>query len=155
MLTCLLCLGGCQHDPWADDFLIGDAVEKDIVGSYGIDAESPKRVAGVRLEDGAPLPMSAGARIELRADHSANFVDVPVEKYGHGCLAKGRGSWRVNKSDGFTILDVAIVDSCAGGEPGAAFGYELVLYGSRPPYKLHLTIGDPDAGDAVQFEKRR
>ena len=30
---------------------------------------------------------------------------------------------------------------------------ELMLYGSKPPYKLHITIGDPDAGDAMQFEK--
>jgi len=34
------------------------------------------------------------------------------------------------------------------------FGYELMLYGKKPPYKLHITIGDPDSGDAVQFEKQ-
>jgi hypothetical protein len=24
----------------------------------------------------------------------------------------------------------------------------------KVPYKLHVTIGDPDSGDAVQFERR-
>jgi len=33
------------------------------------------------------------------------------------------------------------------------FGYELQLYGKRPPYKLPITIADPDSGDVVQFEK--
>jgi len=29
-----------------------------------------------------------------------------------------------------------------------------MLYGKKSPYKLHITIGDPDSGDAVQFEKQ-
>jgi hypothetical protein len=29
------------------------------------------------------------------------------------------------------------------------FGYELMLYGRKSPYKLHVTIRDPDQGDVV------
>jgi hypothetical protein len=42
------------------------------------------------------------------------------------------------------------IDGC-----GAAYGEELMLYGKKPPFKLHITIGDPDSGDALQFEKVR
>lgn len=30
-----------------------------------------------------------------------------------------------------------------------------MLYGNKPPYKLHYIIDDPDLGEFVQFEKQR
>ncbi len=36
----------------------------------------------------------------------------------------------------------------------ANFSQEINLYGERPPYRLHVTIGDPDSGNAVQFARR-
>ncbi len=32
------------------------------------------------------------------------------------------------------------------------FGAEVMLIGQHAPYKLHFTIGDPDAGEALQYE---
>jgi hypothetical protein len=32
-------------------------------------------------------------------------------------------------------------------------GYQMMLYGDKPPYELHHIIDDPDLGEFVQFEK--
>jgi len=45
-------------------------------------------------------------------------------------------------------VDRPSVDGC---EP--TYYGQLMLYGKQSPYKLHITIGDPDSGDAMQFEK--
>ena len=52
------------------------------------------------------------------------------------------------KNDSFSVVRAIINEepnsSCKGD-----FAYELMLYGERTPYKLHITIGDPGSGDAV------
>jgi hypothetical protein len=30
----------------------------------------------------------------------------------------------------------------------------MMLVGEKPPYKIHLTVGDPDAGRGMEFEKK-
>ena len=145
----LLCLVACQRDPWAYGYLTGRVAEKDIVGTYFIDVDSRERAAVRRLV------VKSSARIVLAGDHRAEFVDLPEDLDGHSALVTGRGTWRIDKNDGFTTVLATIVK--AGFAEGRAneFGYVLQLYGKGAPYKLHLTIGDPESGDVVQFEKRR
>jgi hypothetical protein len=56
--------------------------------------------------------------------------------------------------DSFAVVRASIVNEEPTSPCKGEFDYELELYGGKPPYKLHITIGDPDSGDAVQFEKR-
>jgi hypothetical protein len=67
----------------------------------------------------------------------------------------GSGSWRISKNDSFTKIIAVITNNDPSSPCDGEFGYELMLYGQKPPYKLHITIGDPDSGDAIQFEKQR
>jgi hypothetical protein len=67
----------------------------------------------------------------------------------------GRGSWRLGKTENFAVVWASIVNEEPNSPCMGNFGYELMLYGNKSPYKLHITIGDPDSGDAVQFEKQR
>jgi len=95
------------------------------------------------------------ARIVLSSDHKAEFVHVPEDYLGKAaCSVTGRGSWLLGKNDSFSVVRVSIVNE----EPNSPckwdFAYELMLYGRKSPYKLHITIGDPDSGDAVQSEKQ-
>ena len=125
-----------------------------MAGTYVIDADSQKRRITLRL-DKTVLPVSHSARIVLSGDHSAEFIGVP-EEYSEEqvCSVTGRGSWRIGKHDSFTVVRAIIVNDDPTSPCKAEFGHELMLYGKKPPYKLHITISDPDLGYAVQFEKR-
>ena len=106
---------------------------------------------------GAPLKINPSARIILSADHGAEFFYVPEDLEKLSCSVTGRGTWRLGKNDSYVTVWAAIADE----EPNSRcretfttkFAEELKLYGRKPPYKLHVTIGDPDSGDAVQFER--
>ena len=107
---------------------------------------------------GSPLKINPAAHIVLSADHKAEFFYVPGELDNLSCSITGRGTWRLGKNDSYITVWAQIADE----EPSsrcrdtftASFANELMLYGKESPYRLHVTIGDPDSGDAVQFERR-
>ena len=154
-VSVLIVLAGCQYDPWAHNFLTGHAEDKDVAGTYVLDAESQKREIRIGLKR-TVLPINRSARVVLSRDHRAQFIAVPEDYDGGPCSITGRGSWRIAKHGGFTLVEALITnDDPCGPYKRVPFGYQLRLYGRRPPYKLHVTISDPDLGDAVQFEKVR
>jgi hypothetical protein len=153
MLSFLL-LVGCQHDPWANRFLTAHAADEDVAGTYVIDADSQKRTVKLPLGSGS-FPIDHSARIVLSSDHKAEFVHVPEDYLGKAaCSVTGRGSWRLGKNDSFSVVRASIVNEEPNSPCKGDVAYELMLYGQKSPYKLHITIGDPDSGDAVQFEKQ-
>lgn len=154
----VLALAGCQHDPFADGFLTRQPAERDVVGWYGVDHASMQRIIKLPMS-GARVSIDPAAHIVLSADHKAEFFAVPDELDGSlSCSVTGHGTWNLGRNDRFIVVRTIIVDE----EPTdrcrhrftANFGNELHLYGERPPYRLHVTLGDPDSGDAVQFERR-
>ena len=154
----VVALVGCQYDPWADRFLTRQPAEQDVVGSYAVDQASLQRSIKQSMSR-SPLRINPSARIILFADHRAEFSYVPEELIdGVSCSVTGRGSWRLGKNDDYITVWAFIADE----EPNnrcketltSRFAEELHLYGTKPPYKLHVTIGDPDSGDAIQFERR-
>jgi len=156
-LLSLVLLVGCQYDPWADKFLTVEPAEKDVAGTYVIDADSLKRTIMLPMSKNT-LPLDRSARIVLSSDYKAEFVHVPEESLSEGreagCSVTGRGSLRLSKNDNFSVVLASIVNEEPGSPCKGNFAYELMLYGKKSPYKLHITIGDPDSGDAVQFEKQ-
>jgi hypothetical protein len=70
------------------------------------------------------------------------------------CASSTAVVWQLGKNDDYEVLNFQIQrenyrpDAC-----GSKYGGQLNLYGNKPPYKLHITIGDPDSGDAIQFER--
>jgi len=148
-------LVGCQYDPWADRFLTGEPAEKDVSGTYVVDADSQKR--SIRLPTGMGVfAIDHSARVVLLGDHKAEFFHVPEDYRGEAaCSVTGRGSWVLGKSNSFSVVRASIVNDEPNSPCKGDFAYELMLSGKQPPYKLHITIGDPDSGDAVQFEKQQ
>jgi len=131
--------------------------EQDVVGFYSVDQASLQRANKLSRTE-LPIKIEPSAHIRLLADHKAEFADVPGDLDSLNCSITGRGTWRLGKNDNFIIVVAQIVDeepnSRCKGTITANFGNELFLYGDKPPYRLHLTIGDPDSGNAVQFERR-
>jgi hypothetical protein len=147
-------LVGCQYDPWANGFLTGQPIERDVAGTYVISAESLKRTIKLPLNKGI-LPVSSSAKIVLSTDHKAEFAYVPEDYRGDSaCSVSGHGSWKIERNNGFYLVRAIITNEEPNSLCGGEFGYEVMLYGRKPPYRLHITIGDPDSGDAVQFEKQ-
>jgi hypothetical protein len=95
------------------------------------------------------------AKIVLSADHRAQFIHVPEDYRGKAaCSVTGRGSWHLGKNGSISVVRASIVNEEPNSPCKGDFAYEFMLYGKRSPYKIHITIGDPDSGDAVQFEKQ-
>lgn len=147
-------LVACQYDPWANLFYTGHADEKDVAGTYVVDADSLRREIRVPMSN-RTFPVSSSATVVLSPDHRAEFLHVPEDYRGtEACSVTGRGTWQLGKNDSFTVVRARIVNEEKGSLCSGEFAYELVLYGKQSPYKLHITIGDPDSGDAFQFEKK-
>ena len=129
-----------------------------MVGTYKVDADSLHRhTVGKELAGtGGMLPVSSGAEIVIGEDHHTQLVNVPCfshpSKYEPISVSSysGSGSWKLGRNDDFWEIQVWNPKRLAGGCREAP---ELMLYGKYPPYKIHITLGDPDSGDAVQFEK--
>ena len=155
LLLLLACLSGCQYDPWAQGFLKKQPEESNVVGTYKVDADTLARHISVPNTKSA-LQISPNAEIVLSADHKASLSQVPSVS-DNVCFVSGSGSWRWGRNDDYAVIDVQIErkdyqesrDKC-----GATYYGQLNLYGNKPPYKLHVTLGDPDGGEAVQFDKR-
>ncbi|HEX4005582.1 MAG TPA: hypothetical protein VHX60_05380 [Acidobacteriaceae bacterium] len=149
-------LAGCQYDPWAGKFLKRQPVEGDVVGWYAVDQASLHRT--IKLPSGSRLTVDSSSHILLSADHTAEFLSVPEElDNGFSCSVTGRGTWSLGKNDSYFVIRVEISDEESNGRCRdtftANYGEEINLYGESPPYRLHVTIGDPDSGDAVQFAR--
>jgi hypothetical protein len=156
LVVSLVLLVGCQYDPWADRFLTAQPSEQNVAGTYVIDADSQKRNIKLPLaQNNGTVPIDASAQIVLSGDHEAQFIHVPEDYRGKdACSVTGRGSWQLDKNNNFSVVRASIVNEEPNSPCKGDFAYELMLYGKRSPYKLHITIGDPDSGDAVQFEKQ-
>ncbi len=151
-------LVGCQYDPWADRFLTRQPAERDVVGLYTVDQASLQRTIKLPMT-GTVLKINSSAHILLSPDHKAEFFHVPETiNDDQSCSITGRGTWRFGKNVSYIVVWADIADEepdnrCKDAFTGK-FAEELNLYGEKPPYKLHVTIGDPDLGDAIQFERR-
>lgn len=153
-------LAGCQYNPWASDFLKARPAEADLAGTYRVDAESLARRIDLisDSEPGKVLKIRPEATIVLFADRRVEFRSVPDVTFPaeRACEISGVGTWKLSEVGGRWYLRVTMEDAIdTKGTEGCHVGYSatLHLFGQKPPYKLHVTIGDPDMGDAVQFEK--
>lgn len=146
-------LTACQHDPWANEFLTKQPLERDLVGTYAVDADSQRRQITLPMSN-APFPVSSSGRIVLSSDHKAVLTRVPEYDGEKPCSLSGHGSWELGRNDRYAVVNVQVQNEDMGGGCRGQLGFQLMVFGDKPPYKLHITIGDPDSGDAVQFEKQ-
>lgn len=158
----LAAVTGCQHDPYAGWFVEKDVPEAILIGTYHVTAETIKHFSGqdIRRIPGGRLPINKDARTVLEKDHRMSLTNIPIDLGDRElCILNGEGTWRVRKyqrtSVYLTLASRGSVRACPEGE----FAFELFDDSASPFHSqakyplLHLTIGDPDSGDALQFEK--
>jgi hypothetical protein len=156
---------GCQFDPYADWFVKKNVAEDRLVGHYRVTNETIQHFATTKVP-GVPdgrLTIAREAQIDLEKNHKISVAHVPIDWAGRECIMEGHGIWSVGKHQDFTAVSVKLILTKPSSPvcPKGEFGFDLELFDdsmlhahSNTKYPLlHLTIGDPDMGDAVQFEK--
>jgi hypothetical protein len=143
----------CQFDPYTDFYTTAKPVREDLVGRYRLTSQTV-------TADGLSAFEERPCEVELRNDGSFTATNVPEWKHdsaGDDFFAQLRGdsgTWSVDSVGSIANGDQPpkthwgiILDSKS--EERAPFG----LTGSKPPFGLIFTVGDPDSGRALFFEK--
>lgn len=169
LLIAIWLVSGCQHDPYADWFIKQQVSDEAILGTYVVTDDTIRHFATKKFSfvHGETIQVGRDAKIVVTGDHKIYFSSVPLDALNDQvCVLSGDGVWELAKNDDFTIVQVSLGKSYAGrkmpGCPDGEFGFQLNLFDdsllhwrSHREYPvLHLTVGDPDSGDALQFQRQ-
>ena len=155
LLGTLMIAPGCQYDPHAHLYTTEKPKAEALVGYYKLTRQT---VAKGEM----PELLKDMCSVELRSDGSFSATNLPAWVDGFpgtnffSTLVSGSGKWRVGS--------VGPIDN--GGPPlkthwgiyfdGVSNKMESAgLTGSNSPYGLVFTIGDPDSGEAMFFQKTK
>jgi hypothetical protein len=131
---------GCQYNPYASDFTKKYPNERDLIGTYHLESDPT-------------------VRIVLNADKTLTYEKLPDSVFyfnsesSQGKSFTGRGTWTIAKHQEWWELYARVDSFPRDSEGGPVFDLGVHLIGEQPPYKLHITLGDPDLGKALQFKK--
>lgn len=150
LLVLLLALAGCQRDPFSRTYTTVEPKPEDMVGTYVLDALHLPPVA----RGGQPEVV-----VELRADGTFTAKNVPpwrvdpLDARFLASLVSGEGQWQKSPvgtrgPEGAEIWGVYLQTPDNRLHPAK-------LTGSKPPYGLIFTLGDPDSGHAVVLSRRQ
>jgi hypothetical protein len=99
----------------------------------------------------------------LSRDGTIVFTNVPDwwnTAFGEsgGQFDSASGTWKLAlKQNQWWALRVTFPPEsplASNGKRAVTFTTTVSLIGEKPPYTLHLTIGDPDEGNAMQFVRK-
>ena len=146
-----LVLARCQYDPFAHEFTNARPQESAIVGRYVPDRETTDI-----LRESLRVQVSDRAALAINADHSFVATELPrcwIER-SSDCAAGTEtwaGTWSLRQNQEWWAVQLHI--TARNGRP-TSYGFPAMLRRESPPYLVHFTIGDPDSGDALAFERR-
>jgi hypothetical protein len=116
--------------------------ESDLFGTYEPDAKTKKLI----LKNGG-YP-SANCQIKLNANHKIELINMQdwwENGFGesHKKLISTNGIWKLEKIQGYWGIDWE--------NENVTHGVDLI--GQKPPYKIHIYVGDPDSDRFMIFER--
>lgn len=148
LMSCNIPLGSY---PRLWDFAKTRPKDADLVGTY--------RVVKLRIPDELRhLVRERDARITLRADHTAAFVDIPqFDGFGQKmeCELSGSAIWELDKGRSWSVSFQNYHASPKPAERGCK--YENSIWGFFPvlsrhaPYRLYEYVGDPDSDTGIEY----
>jgi hypothetical protein len=155
IISLLVIFAGCQYDPYTSVYTTTQPNTNDVVGVYVADTNTLDLIA----KEGHYSAVSPS--ITLLADGTIIITNIPdwwLTSFGEprGGFDSGRGTWTIQKHQEWWALSVGFDDteafSSRNHNPGG-LGTQMMLIGEKPPYRIHLTVGDPDEGKGMQFER--
>jgi hypothetical protein len=142
-----IALTGC------DRVLVGRPATDDLIGKYSLTEASETFLRSHKGYSAVPSSF-----IELRPDFSVsirNLPDCATDGFGtsKGGFLSGDGRWQLEKA----FLGYGLTLDIRGGgslKPGSYGGPWLAIRRRSSPHILELTVGDPDSGESIQYERR-
>lgn len=151
----LLLISGCQYDPYVEVYTTTKPEKADVAGRYMLTQQTIQ-------PGGLSVFKEDSSVIELRDDGTFTATNLPAQDSEPGDekffskLVSGSGTWQID-----------VVGSIAnGGRPpkqqfGVQFESENANFkqvgfsGSAPPFGLIITLGDPDGGHVMIYERAK
>jgi len=139
-------LVGCQGDPYSGTYTRTRPNETDLIGRWVPDAAT---LAYMRTGGGYDTSRMH-TRIVLRSDGTFELFDMPDwwrDGFGrsHGSFESSSGKWNVGQHPDDKSWEIELAFR--------AWNTSMSLRGQKPPYLIHVTLGDPDQNDAMVFVK--
>lgn len=149
MPIAVLLLVACQYDPFAHEYTTRKPVEDTLIGRYVPDDESRERLRG-RFK----IELGSSSELLLRSDRTFLATHLPRCWSDVSDCVPGwedwEGTWSLEQDQRWWAAGLHILSR--NGKP-ENYRMPATLRGNAPPYILHLTIGDPDSGDALAFRR--
>jgi hypothetical protein len=135
-----------------DQVLVREPKPADIAGVYQLASATREFLRSAKGYTSIP-----DSTIELRADGTLIVRDLPdclVSGFGdpHGRFLSGRGTWELQKA----VVGYGLNWVISPGDSLPAGGYSgpwVAIRRRSPPYDLEMSVGDPDSGETVRYER--
>ena len=140
----LVAVGACHYDPYTFSYATSEPNLNEVVGHWVATDETLQGFAGGPYRGARPT-------IEVSRDGTIRMSAIPdtwraAFGDGAGTLETFVGTWRLRKhQDSWWGLELQQGDWGCGGC--------LMVLGEKPPRKLVLRFGDPDAGLGYEFRR--
>jgi hypothetical protein len=140
--------------PWFWDYTRAKPKESDLSGGY--------KILKIRLStDVAKQIQEQQPSVTLNSDNTALLVKFPrFDGFGDrvDCSRSGPADWSLDKdlsaSSGWQLAFKNYrpsTEAAACSQENAI--WPVLLLGQKPPYRLYLTVGDPDGDTGIEFQE--
>ncbi len=150
-----ICLAGCQYDPHTASYTKTEPKPEDLIGVYVPDHATTNLIAREGHYQKLPISITLSAGGSLAITNIPDWWGTDFGRPGGGFDA-GRGTWRVLQHQEWWAVSAdfeSTAQFASRQHRAESLSTSFMLVGERPPYKIHLTVGDPDEGRAMQFER--
>ena len=145
----LAVLLGCQYDPYAHEYTHSKPTVNELSGRYEFDSET---IQLLQKQSTQGIP---NAILILRPNGSFTASNIPAcwrsEEINSGTPESAEGDWVIEKHQEWWSVKLRCTK--INGLP-MQYSLTVMVRNDAPPHVLHITIGDPDSGEALAFERR-
>ncbi len=138
----------CQYDPYSSEYTTAKPSSTEMSGAYSLDSESQALLRDRFKVDSPP------AKLVLNLDHTFEITQVPScwrkDSVCTSATEHARGNWTIARDQEW--WSVSLICTEISGEQ-TEYGLAAKVRGDQPPRLIHFTIGDPDTGEALSFQK--
>jgi hypothetical protein len=148
LLLPMILLQGCQYDPHAHLYTTNKPSKADVVGCYSLSNQTI-------TDEGLSALKGKSCTIELRNDDTFIVTRVPPDIHGppdsniFSNLVSCTGTWRID----FTGIGKNVSYWGVYFDSSSDSIHSAHLTGEQSPYGLIFTLGDPDSGQSMIFER--
>ncbi len=149
LITCSF--NSCQSDPWAWQYARSRPTQS-VAGKYNLTSRSHELLENMYKN-------VRTSQLELKPDGTFfinNIASIWSPFPTAGGFENVKGNWRVGSDQSSWVVQLSItsVKQANGKLNQQRFETYAMLIGQDSPYILHFAIGDPDSGEALQYEKQ-